>query len=84
MDFLSLMGVNKDELMNNSDKAKNVFLGLINKIKPMMEKRGIKSIIIFTKEDGSLDMEMLDYNLKGREKELMELISKLNNKLLTK
>ncbi len=83
MNFLSLMGLDEKSL-DNSDKAKATFLSLISKIKPMMEKRGIKSIVIFTKDNGELDLEMLDYNIKNRESEMKDLISKLNNKLLTK
>ncbi len=80
----SLLGYDQKSLAENPEKANKAFLAIVGHIKPMMDKRGIKSIVIYEKPNGELDFDMLDYNIKNREAEMLSLISELNNKLLKK
>lgn len=66
----------------NMNDPKKTFLLMIDKIKPMMKTRGIKSIIVYEKANGELDLEMLEHNIKEREYQYIAEISRLNKIIL--
>ncbi len=71
-----------DLLGLNMKDPKATFLLMIDKIKPMMKQRNLKSIIIYEKPDGNLDLEMLEHNIKEREAQYIAEISRLNKIIL--
>lgn len=82
MGILDLLGMNPEKMLSGSPEDQNKKLGaILGYVKPMMEKRNLKTIILVIDKEGNIQTEMLEHNILESIEKMKDHIAHLNGKL---